>query len=62
MVFYLVVRQREIITTLLLHSGHYTNLKHFIFTGEVLIAMDTTGNGHQWQMLGDDTWKRLCAV
>jgi quercetin dioxygenase-like cupin family protein len=27
--------------------------------GEVLVAMDTTGSGHQWQMLGNDPWRRV---
>lgn len=26
--------------------------------GDVLIATDTTGRGHKWQMLGDKPWKR----
>lgn len=26
--------------------------------GEVLIAMDTTGSGHTWEMIGDAPWKR----
>ncbi len=30
--------------------------------GEVLLAMDTTGSGHKWQMVGDDPWKRAYVV
>jgi quercetin dioxygenase-like cupin family protein len=26
--------------------------------GEVLIAMDTTGTGHKWRLLGNDPWQR----
>lgn len=26
--------------------------------GEVLLAMDTTGSGHKWRLLGDQPWKR----
>ncbi|QNF31534.1 hypothetical protein HUW51_01880 [Adhaeribacter swui] len=26
--------------------------------GEVLLAMDTTGSGHKWRILGNDPWKR----
>ncbi|MFC6998839.1 cupin domain-containing protein [Rufibacter roseus] len=26
--------------------------------GDVLIATDTTGRGHKWQMLGDNPWHR----
>lgn len=37
------------------HSGEIFILK----PGEVLIAMDTTGTGHKWQLLGDDPWKRV---
>jgi quercetin dioxygenase-like cupin family protein len=37
-----------------------TSGKKFILRpGEILIAMDTTGPGHKWQMLGDDPWKRM---
>jgi len=27
--------------------------------GEVLIAMDTTGSGHKWRMVDNDSWKRV---
>ncbi|MVN23338.1 cupin domain-containing protein [Mucilaginibacter arboris] len=39
-------------------SGEKFTLK----TGEVLIAMDTTGSGHTWQMLGNEPWKRAYIV
>lgn len=30
--------------------------------GDVLIALDTTGAGHKWRMLGDDPWHRAYVV
>lgn len=27
--------------------------------GIVLVAEDTVGSGHQWQLVGDDPWRRL---
>lgn len=30
--------------------------------GDVLIAMDTTGSGHRWQLIGDDPWKRAYII
>lgn len=36
--------------------------KFILKPGEVLIAMDTTGSGHTWQMLGDEPWKRAYVV
>jgi quercetin dioxygenase-like cupin family protein len=27
--------------------------------GDVLIAMDTTGSGHKWEIIGDESWKRV---
>ena len=29
-----------------------------LLPGEVLIAMDTTGSGHCWKILGNDPWRR----
>lgn len=26
--------------------------------GDVLVAQDTTGEGHRWQMVGDEPWRR----
>ena len=39
-------------------SGEKFTLK----AGEVLIAMDTTGSGHTWKMLGDEPWKRAYVI
>ena len=30
--------------------------------GDVLLAEDTTGSGHQWQLVGDDPWRRIYIV
>ncbi len=30
--------------------------------GEILIAMDTTGFGHKWQLIDDEPWKRAYVV
>ena len=37
-----------------MHSG-----ETFLFSpGEILIAMDTTGSGHSWKIIGDQPWRR----
>jgi len=41
-----------------LHFKTFTGEEFVLKPGEVLIAMDTTGSGHTWQMLGDDPWHR----
>lgn len=30
--------------------------------GDVLLAEDTTGTGHQWQLVGTDPWRRMYVV
>lgn len=30
--------------------------------GDVLLAEDTTGSGHQWRLEGDDPWRRMYIV
>lgn len=40
----------------------FSGEKFTLNTGEVLIAMDTTGSGHTWQMLGNEPWKRAYVV
>ena len=30
--------------------------------GDVLLAEDTTGSGHQWQLVGSDPWRRMYVV
>lgn len=30
--------------------------------GDVLLAEDTVGSGHQWQLDGDDPWRRMYVV
>jgi|HubBroStandDraft_1064217.scaffolds.fasta_scaffold170547_2 hypothetical protein len=33
-----------------------------IHPGDVLVAEDTTGSGHTWQLVGDQPWKRAYVV
>lgn len=33
-----------------------------IHPGEILVAMDVTGTGHQWRLLNDEPWKRVYVV
>ncbi len=40
----------------------FSGEKFVLQPGEVLIAMDTTGSGHTWQMLGNEPWKRAYIV
>jgi quercetin dioxygenase-like cupin family protein len=37
-----------------MHSGNTFTLR----PGEVLIAMDTTGTGHRWQLTDKEPWRR----
>ncbi|MBB3634187.1 cupin domain-containing protein [Mycobacterium sp. BK086] len=30
--------------------------------GDVLLAEDTVGSGHQWHLVGDDPWRRIYIV
>jgi len=30
--------------------------------GDVLVATDTTGSGHQWKLINDEPWKRMYVV
>ena len=30
--------------------------------GDVLLAEDTAGSGHQWHLVGDDPWRRIYIV
>jgi quercetin dioxygenase-like cupin family protein len=30
--------------------------------GDVLLAEDTVGSGHQWQLVGEDPWRRIYIV
>jgi quercetin dioxygenase-like cupin family protein len=43
----------------------FTTYKGDTFTlkpGEILIALDTTGSGHKWRLLGDNPWQRAYVV
>lgn len=33
-----------------------------IHPGEILVATDHTGTGHQWRMLNDEPWRRIYVV
>jgi quercetin dioxygenase-like cupin family protein len=33
-----------------------------IVPGDVLLAEDLTGTGHEWQMVGDDLWRRAYVI
>ncbi len=33
-----------------------------IHPGDVLVALDTTGSGHQWRLVNDEPWKRAYVV
>lgn len=36
----------------------YSGKTFVLRPGEVLLAMDLTGSGHKWKMIGDQPWKR----
>lgn len=37
--------------------------EHFTLTpGDVLLAEDTEGSGHQWELVGTDPWRRMYVV
>jgi quercetin dioxygenase-like cupin family protein len=36
----------------------YSGKTFTLHPGEVLIALDTTGSGHAWKIVGNDPWKR----
>jgi hypothetical protein len=38
-------------------GAHFT-----IRPGDVLLAEDTTGSGHRWQLTGDDPWRRAYVI
>ncbi len=55
---------RQLVVTL---SGtlHFTTRDGDQFTlrpGDVLLAEDTTGSGHQWRLEGSDPWRRIYVV
>ena len=39
------------------HSEEFT-----LRAGDVLLAEDTAGSGHQWQLQGSDAWRRMYVV
>lgn len=40
----------------------FTGETFILKAGEVLLAMDTTGSGHKWQLVGEEPWKRAYVV
>jgi hypothetical protein len=39
----------------------WVNDKHVV-PGDVLLAEDTTGTGHEWRLVNDEPWKRVSVV
>jgi quercetin dioxygenase-like cupin family protein len=39
-----------------------SNGKFTIRPGDVLLAQDNSGTGHQWRLIGDDPWRRAYVV
>lgn len=37
----------------------FSGEKFILKPGDVLLAMDTTGSGHKWELIGDEPWKRV---
>ncbi len=37
----------------------FTGETFILYPGEILIALDTTGSGHKWRLVGDEPWKRV---
>jgi quercetin dioxygenase-like cupin family protein len=37
--------------------------EHFVITpGDILLAVDVTGCGHSWKLIGDDPWRRVYVI
>lgn len=37
--------------------------EHFVITpGDILLAEDITGEGHSWELIGDDPWRRAYVI
>lgn len=55
---------RQLVVTLcgtlqfITRDGEYFTLN----PGDVLLAEDTAGSGHQWELQGDDPWRRMYVV
>lgn len=56
--------RRQLVITLkgTLEFHTRTQGSFLIGPGDVLLAEDTTGGGHRWQLLGSDPWVRLYVV
>jgi quercetin dioxygenase-like cupin family protein len=55
---------RQLVVTLsgTLHFVTRDGEKFTLSPGDVLLAEDTVGTGHQWQLQGDDPWRRMYVV
>jgi quercetin dioxygenase-like cupin family protein len=55
---------RQLVLTLsgTLHFVTRDGERFTLHPGDVLLAEDTAGSGHQWQLEGDDPWRRMYVV
>ena len=55
---------RQLVVTLagILHFSTRDGEDFTLHPGDVLLAEDTTGSGHQWQLVGTDPWRRMYVV
>lgn len=55
---------RQLVVTLAgtLHFSTRDGEGFTLHPGDVLLAEDTAGSGHQWQLVGTDPWRRMYVV
>jgi quercetin dioxygenase-like cupin family protein len=55
---------RQLVVTLagLLHFSTRDGEEFTLRPGDVLLAEDTAGSGHQWRLEGSDPWRRMYVV
>ena len=55
---------RQLVVTLagILHFSTRDGEDFTLHPGDVLLAEDTAGSGHQWQLVGTDPWRRMYVV
>ena len=56
------VRQLVVTLTGTLHFTTRNGEDFVLHPGDVLLAEDTEGSGHQWQLQGADPWRRMYVV
>ncbi|WP_029113983.1 cupin domain-containing protein [Mycobacterium sp. URHB0044] len=56
------VRQLVVTLTGTLRFSTRDGEEFTLHPGDVLLAEDTEGTGHQWQLQGDDPWRRMYVV